>query len=368
MIKTTPCWRLIENSNLQKVEFDSVMNEDNKYKNKYILPVHTLHFSPQSNSNTNIMDPLSVGSFIQNHDDWNVFGACDHFHLNGAGLLMIGENMVATCQWKEGRLNGEFVLTRDDTLIGVYELRDSIVVSSKCLDNCAFDIVDLSDEGNRWEGIALDRKPCGYGEYYNSEGILTYKGFMIDDKCMCCGILYFEDIGTVSYVGTFYKGQRWGKGIQYDRQGHIVYNGIWIADKQAPPILYVKRSNQLSSVHTQLERITIDIIHGDVKPTCIISSYFGHLEYLTFGSSSLLSVTDLQIDNLASLKSLKFGENSFNSWSLSYSNGTSNRSDESGNRRLWIHHCPKLQSITFGRTSFYPANTFQIERENRCNL
>lgn len=314
------------------------------------------------------MDPLSIGSFIQIQDDWDVFAACDHFHLNGAGLLLIGENMVATCQWKEGKLNGEFVLTREDSLLGVYQLRDNIVVHSKRLDNCALEIVDLSDAGNRWEGMALGRKPCGYGEYYNSEGVLTYKGFMIDDQCVGFGIQYFEDIGTISYEGTFCNGQRWGKGIQYDRQGHVVYNGVWIADKQAPPMLYAKRSDQLSSLHTQLERITIDIIHGDIKPSLTISSFFGHLEHLAFGSSSLLSVTDVQIDNLMRLKSIKFGENSFNSWSSSYSNRASNESDETANRRLWIHHCPQLQSITFGRTSFYSANTLQIERENCYSL
>lgn len=314
------------------------------------------------------MDPPSVGSSIHCCNDWDVFAACDNFDLNGAGVILIGDNMIATCQWKEGKLNGEFVLTRDFSLIGVYELRDDVVISSKQLSNCVFEIVDLTSKGNRWEGSTLDNKPYGFGEYYNEEGILTYKGCMLEDQCMCFGIRYFEDTMDISYVGMFYKGQRWGKGMQYDRQGRIVYDGVWIADKQVPLQLYAKRSSQLSGVHTQLERITIDIIRGNMKPSLAISSYFDHLEYLTFGPNSLLPVIDMQIDNLVCLKGIKFGEGSFNSLNSSYPNPNSGKSQETETRRLYIHDCPELQSVTFGRESFFPANSFQIERENGVDL
>lgn len=314
------------------------------------------------------MDPPSIGSTIQICYDWDIFAACDAFHLNGPGVILIGEDMIATCQWKEGKLNGEFLLSRNYSVIGLYELRDNVVINSKNLDNCAFEIVDLSFEGNRWEGVTLEGKPCGYGEYYNSQNVLTYKGIMIDDQYMCYGIHYFEDTGNVSYEGMYYNGKRWGKGIQYDRLGSTVFCGVWIADQQTSNVLYAKRSDQLSSVHTQLERITIDIIYGNIESRLSISNYFGHLEYLTFGPNSLLSVSHLQIGYLIKLKSVKFGESSFNSLNLSYPILKSNGNDKNKNRRLYIHHCPELQSILFGRESFYPANIFIIKRENSIVL
>ena len=47
------------------------------------------------------------------------------------------------------------------------------------------DIINISDRGDRWEGNSLYGVPFGFGCYYNEENVLTYKGFVFDNKKMC---------------------------------------------------------------------------------------------------------------------------------------------------------------------------------------
>ena len=38
-------------------------------------------------------------------------------------------------------------------------------------------VLDLSDEGERWEGDVLDNQPFGWGVLYDADGEKMYKGF-----------------------------------------------------------------------------------------------------------------------------------------------------------------------------------------------
>ena len=97
-------------------------------------------------------------------------------------------------------------------------------------------IVDL-DHGSRFEGLILtDEKegkigiPFGYGEMYDDNGLLLYKGIMINWKRFGYGTSY-HDNGLKEYEGYWCDDNRFGSGKVYNRYGKLVkecewYNGI----------------------------------------------------------------------------------------------------------------------------------------------
>ena len=74
------------------------------------------------------------------------------------------------------------------------------------------DIIDLNENGDRWEGDSLNGSPFGYGCIYNSENQLVYSGFISEGLKVCYGIELYGDVGLVEYEGDFYKGMRFGNG------------------------------------------------------------------------------------------------------------------------------------------------------------
>ena len=55
-------------------------------------------------------------------------------------------------------------------------------------------VLDLSDDGERWEGDVLDNQPYGWGVVYDSENRMAYEGFRIGDVNVCYGRSYYSDI------------------------------------------------------------------------------------------------------------------------------------------------------------------------------
>ena len=68
--------------------------------------------------------------------------------------------------------------------------------------------IDLSEQGERWEGDSLNGVPFGYGCIYNSNNQLIYKGFIFEGMKVCFGSVFYEDVGIFEYVGGFYKNNR----------------------------------------------------------------------------------------------------------------------------------------------------------------
>ena len=80
-------------------------------------------------------------------------------------------------------------------------------------------ILNLSDDGGRWEGDVLDNKPCGWGVLFDSENRRTYEGFRVGDVNVCYGISFYPDSGVIEYMGELCGGKRWGRGTLYNRKG-----------------------------------------------------------------------------------------------------------------------------------------------------
>ena len=91
-------------------------------------------------------------------------------------------------------------------------------------------IVDLSMEGDRWEGDVLNNSPCGWGVLFDKNNERVYEGFRIGEANVCYGRTYYSDISRVEYEGEWCDGVRWGRGVLFDRNGGVVYDGEWLDD------------------------------------------------------------------------------------------------------------------------------------------
>lgn len=69
-------------------------------------------------------------------------------------------------------------------------------------------VLDLSDDGERWEGDVLNGQPYGWGVEYDSENRMAYEGFRLGEVNVCYGIQYYLDLGVIEYKGEWFEGKR----------------------------------------------------------------------------------------------------------------------------------------------------------------
>ena len=92
------------------------------------------------------------------------------------------------------------------------------------------EILDINGFGERWEGSTSRNGPFGWGKRFDEDGELVYEGFTVFGKYSLYGTLYYSDIHSISYEGTWCDGLRCGKGESYDRNGSLLYKGEWAGD------------------------------------------------------------------------------------------------------------------------------------------
>ena len=116
------------------------------------------------------------------------------------------------------------------------------------------DIIDLCENGDRWEGDSLDHYPFGFGSIYNSENQLIYCGFMFEGLKVCYGVELYGDVGLVKYKGGFYNGMRYGDGKLYNKKDELIYGGEWYMHNA---INERRRIVKEEDIHFGLEEIVI---------------------------------------------------------------------------------------------------------------
>ena len=213
-------------------------------------------------------------------------------------------------------------------------------------------IVDL-DHGSRFEGLVLKDEregktgiPFGYGEMYDDDGLLLYKGIMINWKRFGYGTSY-HDNGCVEYEGYWCDDNRFGVGKVYNRKYQLMiecewYNGheneIYEGDGSEPMIMGMK--------------------HLKLTDNCVLVgldiSWFLNLESIDIGNHCFESVQTFKIDGLNRLKRLKIGNNSFtqvnqDEWKDSWSEAMK-RCNKS--KSFHVLNCESLKSIEIGEYSF----------------
>ena len=217
-------------------------------------------------------------------------------------------------------------------------------------------IVDL-DHGSRFEGLVLKDEregkmgiPFGYGEMYDDDGVLLYKGIMINWKRFGYGTSYHEH-GLKEYEGYWCDDNRFGIGKVYDRYGKLVNECFWYNGIESDIEDYEGNGS---------EPLNIGMKHLKLTDKCVLLdwdvSLLLNLESIEIGDDCFESVKTFKIEGLNRLKTLKIGNYSF----TQNKDWFDSRVDKS--KSFHILNCESLESFEIGESGFSDfAGEFELK-------
>ena len=214
-------------------------------------------------------------------------------------------------------------------------------------------VLDLSDDGERWEGDVLDNQPYGWGVLYDSENRMVYEGFRVGDVNVCYGTRYYSDIQKVEYEGGWFDGMRWGQGVQYDRDSKTVFDGEWFKDEPFKRRVVLNEENLL--LHSYIEELNLgnNSCNGP-EWNALDLGFLSHLRLLEVGDECFKCVKEVKLIGLSKLERVLIGMNCFtkcgNSWP-SYD----------ASRHFYLKNCERLRELKIGRYSFSGYSVCEIE-------
>ena len=200
-------------------------------------------------------------------------------------------------------------------------------------------IIDLNREGRRWEGGELNGKPFGFGREYSEDDNLVYEGFVFEGKKVCVGkdFLNHSIHNNVMYEGGYCNGERWGKGISYDLNGHVDFEGEWMNNHG----IVVKEGEHLI-VPMSIEKVVF--LEKKYNHETITALYFSQLFLLlrriVISKQCFEKVDQFILDGLPNFETMIIGKGCF---------GNDN---ERENGIFQISNCPTLRRVEIGESSF----------------
>ena len=264
--------------------------------------------------------------------------------LDGWILLILSNRECVVLKFNNGIFMNEGFVVNDQKVLKVFG-NNQIGDISYNEESLEEGIVDL-DHGSRFEGLVLTGEkegkigiPFGYGEMYDDDGLLVYKGIMINWQRFGYGTSY-HDNGLIEYEGYWCDDNRFGSGKVYDRYGKLVnecewYNGI---------------ENNIDEEYcgNGLEQLNMGIKHLKLTDSCVLVdwgiSWFLILESIKIGNKCCKFVERFLITGLNRLKTIKIGNNSFTERQKWYGNVEW--------KSFLILDCESLESIQIGKYSF----------------
>ena len=166
------------------------------------------------------------------------------------------------------------------------------------------DVIDLNENGDRWEGDSLNGLPFGYGFIYNSENQIIYKGFIYEGMKVCYGSDMYEDAGITEYEGGYYKNRRYGYGRLYDKMNELVYEGEWYSEKPNESlVIQIEGELKEEDFNFGLEEIVINGCMDSIE--CFQLIGFSHLNKLVIEKGCLKRMKCFSIEECNELIDLE---------------------------------------------------------------
>ena len=215
-------------------------------------------------------------------------------------------------------------------------------------------VLDLSDDGERWEGDVLNNQPYGWGVLYDSENRMVYEGFRLKDVNVCYGRSYYSEIGVIEYKGEWFERKRWGRGIQYNRNGNTMFDGEWMNDEHLSKRVILNEENQL--LHNHIEELIVEnnSCNGP-EWTALDLSFISHLRLFEVGDECFEYVNEVKLIGLSQLEIVVIGVNCF----TKKKNG--DWSEYNACRHFYLKNCERVRELKIGRYSFSDYSVCVIE-------
>ncbi len=222
-------------------------------------------------------------------------------------------------------------------------------------------VLDLNDDGERWEGDVLNNQPYGWGVLYDSDNRMVYEGFRIRGVNVCYGRSYYPDARVIEYEGGICEGRRWGRGVQYDRKGGVVLEREWMNDdnRMLEKCMVLNEWNQL--LHSRIEELIVsDNSCNGREWSALDLSFMSHLRLLQVGKSCFENVKEVKLIGLRELERVVIGENSFTKKKNDYGNDP--------NRRFYLKDCERVRELKIGCFSFSDYVVCEIENNKSLEV
>ena len=222
-------------------------------------------------------------------------------------------------------------------------------------------VLDLNDDGERWEGDVLNNQPSGWGVLYDSENRRMYEGFRLGNVNVCYGRSYYPENQKVEYEGGICEGKRWGRGIQYDRNGKTVFEGEWMNNEQLSKRVVVNEENQFLHNHIEELIVSNNSCNGP-EWSALDLSLMPHLRLFEVGDECFENVNEMKLIGLSMLERVVIGRESF----TKQKNERLLKSDP--NRHFYLKDCERLRELNIGCDSFCDYSVCEIENMNRLEV
>ena len=222
-------------------------------------------------------------------------------------------------------------------------------------------VLDLNDDGERWEGDVLNNQPYGWGVLYDNENRRVYEGFRVGDVNVCYGRSYYPENQKVEYEGGICGGMRWGRGIQSDRHGNIVLKGEWMNNEQLSKRVVVNEENQFLHNHIEELIVSNNSCNGP-EWSALDLSLMPHLRLFEVGDECFENVNEMKLIGLSMLERVVIGRESF----TKQKNECLLKSDP--NRHFCLKNCERLRELMIGCDSFCDYSVCEIENMNRLEV
>ena len=216
------------------------------------------------------------------------------------------------------------------------------------------EVLNLNDDGERWEGDVLNNQPYGWGVLYDSENRMVYEGFRIGDVNVCYGTQYYSDIGVIEYAGEWFEGKRWGRGVQYDRTGNTMFDGEWLNDENKMETR-VEIASEDFSLHSLLEELIVKNYNGNgLEWSELDLTFMPNLRLLEVGDECFYGVEEVKLIGLDQLERVVIGQRCFTRCRLG-------RAHNDSSRHFYLKNCKRLRELTIGKWSFSDYSVCEIE-------
>lgn len=170
-------------------------------------------------------------------------------------------------------------------------------------------ILDLSVEGDRWEGDILNEQPYGWGVVYDKNNHKVYEGFRLGEINICYGTTFYSDIEKKEYKGEWYDWKRCGQGTQYDRNGTVVNKGKWLNDEHMD--MRVKLTRDIKLFHNQVEELVVSDYCSYDRWNEVDLSLMPCLKSFMVGNECFRLVDVLKMIGMSKLESVVIGDGCF---------------------------------------------------------
>ena len=217
-------------------------------------------------------------------------------------------------------------------------------------------VLNLSDDGERWEGDVLHNQPYGWGVLYDSEGEKVYEGFRIGEVNVCYGRSYYSDVGVMEYEGEWFEGKRWGRGIQYDRTGKTVFDGEWMNDShELEKRIVLNEENPL--LHSHIEELIVeDNSCNELDWSVLDLSFMSNLRVFEVGDECFEYVEEVKLIGLNRLERVVIGKKCFTTCYYEWPRPIN------PNGHFYLKNCERLRELRIGyRFSFSDYSVCVIE-------